>query len=115
MGRTGRLARPAAPAVRYRMVEQPPETPRTRRAPSRRQLLGGMAVVAAAGTAGALLGIESVHRPRAGQSSTGGPRATATARPPAIPDDPRVRIQHLLRRAGFAPSEEEVQHGLQIG
>src|SRR5487761_1851462 len=23
----------------------------------------------------------------------------------AVPDDPRIRVQHLLRRAGFAPSE----------
>ena len=32
-----------------------------------------------------------------------------------VPNDSRIRVQHLLRRLGFAPSEAEVQHGLSIG
>ena len=33
----------------------------------------------------------------------------------AVPDDPRIRMHHLLRRAGFTPSEAEVQQALSQG
>ncbi|HZP26877.1 MAG TPA: DUF1800 domain-containing protein [Dehalococcoidia bacterium] len=51
-----------------------------------------------------------------GGSSTpaNGPTTAGAARVP-FPDSERVRVQHLLRRAGFAPSESEVQAALALG
>jgi hypothetical protein len=49
----------------------------------------------------------------AGNPASGaGTAAPAGSAVQGFPDDQRVRVQHLLRRAGFAPSEAEVQHVL---
>ncbi len=95
--------------------------PRVRRQQrtSRRGLfrLAGAAAVAAA-TAAACGGGGSSHAGPAGgtapRQSAGAGTATATAAQP-FPDDRRVRVQHLLRRAGFAPSDSEVRQALQLG
>ncbi len=44
------------------------------------------------------------------------PVAPASERAPeTFPEDRRVRVQHLLRRAGFSPTHDEVQRALQLG
>ncbi|MBI2761714.1 MAG: DUF1800 domain-containing protein [Chloroflexi bacterium] len=69
-------------------------------------------VAGAAGLAAALAAAcDGESKPgQPGVAGVGSPAAPAPE--PAFPDDQRVRVQHLLRRAGFAPSETEVQRAL---
>jgi hypothetical protein len=81
----------------------------------RRGRRGLFRVAGATGLAAALAAAcDGDAKPRSGEQTSGaGAPATALPTPePAFPDDQRVRVQHLLRRAGFAPSEAEVQRAL---
>ncbi len=115
-----------------------PDQPRRRRGVSRRRFLGAGAAATAGGVAlagaAAAIGLRGggaapdvgaspppAASPAPATAAAGGPAAIGGAAVQVAPGagvapaDRRTRVQHLLRRAGFAPNHDEVDRALQLG
>src|SRR5438132_4111580 len=95
-------------------MNEPDSAPPGKTRISRKRFLTGAAVATGAlgaTTAGVLLG----HTALTNETAPGPAPSASPAPSVRFPADRRVRVQHLLRRVGFAPGESEVQHGLDVG
>ncbi len=84
---------------------------------SRRAVIGGGVALGGAALAAAVARSALLDaRPRStDDAAPAAPAPTSVAsRGEAFPEDRRVRVQHLLRRAGFAPTHDEVERALAL-
>jgi hypothetical protein len=79
------------------------------------RLAGATAIAAAMAGAACTEDKHTQGRAAAAPVPTQGASGGTSSQRQTFPDDPRVRMQHLLRRAGFAPSDAEVRHALDLG